>query len=76
MSDILAALLALPFFMFNANPVGGTLVAAVLTTNQIILCSDGRVVSAADGSVIREDWSKVHRLTDRVGLLSVGHPAS
>ena len=50
----------------------GTLVAAFVTKNEIVLCSDGRVVSSADGAVVRDDWSKVHRLSDRIGVLTAG----
>ena len=50
----------------------GTLVAAFVTKGEIVLCSDGRVVNSADGVVVRDDWSKVHRLNDRVGMLTAG----
>jgi hypothetical protein len=54
------------------EPVEGTLVAAFLMRDEILLCSDGRVVSPVDGSVVRNDWSKVHQLTPKIGLLTVG----
>jgi hypothetical protein len=50
----------------------GTLVAAFVTKTEIVLCSDGRVVNSSDGSVVRDDWSKVHQLNDRIGLLTAG----
>ena len=50
----------------------GTLVAAFVTRTEIVLCSDGRVVNSSDGTVVRDDWSKVHRLNDRIGLLTAG----
>ena len=50
----------------------GTLVAAFVTRTEIVLCSDGRIVNSADGAVVRDDWSKVHRLSDRVGVLTAG----
>ena len=37
-----------------------------------MLCSDGRVVNSSDGVVVRDDWSKVHRLSDRIGVLTAG----
>ena len=55
-----------------ATATEGTLVAAFVTRNEILLCSDGRVVNSADGVVVRDDWSKVHRVTDRVGMLTAG----
>jgi proteasome subunit B (beta)-like protein len=56
----------------TAPSTEGTLVAAFITRNEIVLCSDGRVVSSADGAVVRDDWSKVHRLSDRIGVLTAG----
>ena len=50
----------------------GTLIAAFLTPSQILLCSDGRVVDSASGSIVSEQWTKVHRLTDGIGLLTAG----
>jgi hypothetical protein len=55
-----------------AAPTEGTFVAAFVTKNEILLCSDGRIVNSADGAVVRDDWSKVHRLNDRVGMLTAG----
>lgn len=57
---------------FTGPATEGTLVAAFVTKTEIILCSDGRVVNSGDGSVVRDDWSKVHRLNDRVGMLTAG----
>jgi hypothetical protein len=50
----------------------GTLIAAFATQSEILLCSDGRVVNSANRATVRDDWSKVHRLTDRAGLLTAG----
>lgn len=56
----------------HGDDYGGTLIAAFVTRSNILLCSDGRVVNSADGQVLREDWSKVHRLAHAVGLLTGG----
>jgi len=53
-------------------PIEGTLVVAFLMRNEILLCSDGRVVDALSGAVVRDDWSKVHQLTPMIGLLTLG----
>ena len=50
----------------------GTLIAAFVTKTEVLLCSDGRVVNSTNGSTVRDDWPKVHRLTDRSGLLAAG----
>jgi len=56
----------------SAASTEGTLVAAFITKSEIVLCSDGRVVNSSDGAVVRDDWSKVHRLSDRIGVLTAG----
>lgn len=55
-----------------ARATGGTLIAAFLTKTEIVLCSDGRAVNASTGVVVSDAWTKIHRLTDRVGLLTAG----
>lgn len=55
-----------------ALPVEGSLIAAFVTQDEIILMSDGRAVSSADGSIVREDLPKVHRLAIRAGMLTAG----
>jgi len=50
----------------------GTLIAAFVTRTEILLCSDGRVVNSASRETVRDDWPKVHRLTDQAGLLTAG----
>lgn len=50
----------------------GTLIAVFAMQRTLLLCSDGRIVRASDGAVLREDYRKVHRLTSRVGLLTAG----
>lgn len=52
--------------------IGGTLIAAFITRTSIVLCSDGRVVNSATGAVVRDDWTKVHRLTGYAGMLTGG----
>ena len=56
----------------DAHLVEGTLVAAFVTRGEIVLCSDGRVVNSGDGAVVRDDWSKVHKISDRIGMLTAG----
>ena len=56
----------------EASYHSGTLIAALVTRSEILLCSDGRVVNSLDRTPIREDWPKVHRLTTRAGLLTAG----
>jgi hypothetical protein len=56
----------------DVGVVEGTLVAAFVTRGEIVLCSDGRVVNAGDGAVVRDDWSKVHKISDRIGMLTAG----
>jgi len=56
----------------SGTDTGGTLVAAFVTKTEIVLASDGRIVNSGDGSVVRDDWSKVHRLSERVGMLTAG----
>ena len=55
-----------------ARATSGTLIAAFLTKTEIVLCSDGRAVNASTGAVVSDAWTKIHRLTDRVGLLTAG----
>lgn len=50
----------------------GTLIAAFVTKAEVLLCSDGRVVNSINRSTVRDDWPKVHRLTERTGLLTAG----
>jgi hypothetical protein len=49
----------------------GTLVAAFLTRSAIFLASDGRVIDSDSGKIF-DDWTKVHRLTEQVGMLTAG----
>ena len=56
----------------EASHRSGTLIAALVTRSEILLCSDGRVVNSVDRETVREDWPKVHRLTARAGLLTAG----
>jgi hypothetical protein len=72
---LLAAALAVlpgPFTRPSQSHAAGTLIAAFVTRGEILLCSDGRVVNSATRSALRDDWPKVHRLTDRAGLLTAG----
>jgi hypothetical protein len=74
---IAAASLALAAPRLPQDPDGaphhsGTLIAALVTRSEILLCSDGRVVNSVDRATVREDWPKVHRLTTRAGLLTAG----
>jgi len=50
----------------------GTLIAAFVTRGEILLCSDGRVVNSVSRAPVRDDWPKVHRLTDLTGMLTAG----
>jgi hypothetical protein len=50
---------------------GGTLVAYFATRDEIFLFSDGRAIDHAGGA-IHDDWSKVHYINERVGLLEGG----
>jgi len=52
--------------------VDGSLVAAFVTKDEILLMSDGRAVSATGDLIVRDDLSKVHRLSGRAGLLTAG----
>jgi hypothetical protein len=49
----------------------GTLVAAFVTHTKIFLLSDGRVIRKRDGTIY-DNWSKVHMLNKRVGMLTCG----
>lgn len=49
----------------------GTLIATFITKNKIYLLSDGRVINKIDGT-IRDDWSKIHKINNRVGMLVAG----
>jgi hypothetical protein len=66
----LVSALAVPV-LGRAHPTG-TLIAAFVTRSEILLCSDGRVVNSATRETVRDDWPKVHRLTDQAGLLTAG----
>ena len=71
----LALVLAVMAVCAADRPAGhatGTLIAAFITRTEILLCSDGRVVNSVSRAVVRDDWSKVHRLTDQTGLLTAG----
>jgi len=49
----------------------GTLIAAFLTKNAIFFASDGRVIDSNSGKV-HNNWSKVHRINNYVGMLTDG----
>ncbi len=70
----IAALMALPALVPHAGTGygAGTLVAAFITRTEILLGSDGRVVNSLTRETLRDDWPKVHRLTDQTGLLTAG----
>jgi hypothetical protein len=56
----------------RVDPGGGSLIAVFAMKSTLLLCSDGRIVRASDGQVLREDYRKVHKLTNRAGLLTAG----
>jgi hypothetical protein len=75
LAALLLALASLNLAALRAAPAGqaeGSLIAAFVTKQEILLCSDGRAVSSADGAIVREDLPKVHRLTSRIGMLTAG----
>jgi len=49
----------------------GTLIATFITKNKIYLLSEGRVIDKRDGT-IRDDWSKIHKINNQVGMLVAG----
>jgi hypothetical protein len=49
----------------------GTLIATVITKNLIYLFSDGRLINKERG-VINDNWSKIHKINDLVGMLVAG----
>jgi len=74
-----AAGLVLALALVGTSSVGhgtaydtGTLIAVFATRTEILLCSDGRVVNSVSRATIRDDWPKIHRLTDLTGLLTAG----
>ncbi len=48
-----------------------TFVTAFITKAKIFLLSDGRAINTKDGTV-HDKWSKVHKLTNHVGMLTAG----
>jgi hypothetical protein len=68
----LSSALALASGRADVVEKGGTLIAVFAMKSTLLLCSDGRIVRASDGAVLREDYRKIHRLTTRVGLLTAG----
>ncbi len=49
----------------------GTLVAVFVTRTKVFLLSDGRVTRKRDGASY-DNWSKVHKLSNMVGMLTAG----
>lgn len=50
----------------------GTFVATFVMKDKIFLLSDGRIVDSRAGTITSESFSKVHRLTNKVGMLTAG----
>lgn len=50
----------------------GTLIAAIITKTKIMLFSDGRITEHLTNRVITDDFSKVHKITDKIGILTAG----
>lgn len=50
----------------------GTLIATVITKEKILLFSDGRIIYGKDNTITSDSFSKLHKLTDKVGMLTAG----
>lgn len=63
--------------LFNTSSFGyyyysGTLIAAVFTKNNIYLFSDGRTTYNKSGKIALNSVSKVHQITEKIGMLTAG----